>query len=73
LRTKKQNAFLARDVTKYRELAQYKEMRIREPETEHFKLRKYVVTFEELAYSQKEHIERKISFFFEKIFGKNFG
>jgi hypothetical protein len=53
-----QNATLAREVTKYRELAQLKEMRIQEMDTENFKLREYVVTVEEFAYSQKEYFER---------------
>ncbi len=53
-----QNASLAREVTKYRELAQFKEMRIQELDTENFKLREYVVTVEEFAYSQREYFER---------------
>ena len=53
-----QNATLAKETTKYKELSQSKETRIQELDEENFKLREYVITIEEYAYMQKENFER---------------
>jgi hypothetical protein len=53
-----QNAALAKETTKYKELAQSKETRIQELDEENFKLREYVITIEEYAFMQKENFER---------------